>query len=85
MENIYLKVFVSLMLVLCLIGVVYIVLRYILQMQGLKYGKAKQIFIEEIINIDHKRRLALCSFRDKKYVILLGQNDLVVDVINEKI
>ena len=50
-----------------------------------KVFTTKQIYVEEIVSIDHKRRLALCRFQDKKYIILLGQNDLVVDVISEKI
>ena len=84
MDNIYLKALTSLLLVLCLIGLVYLGLRYILQIKGFRSTGAKQLFIEEVIILDNKRKLVLCGFRNKKYVILLGSNDLVLDVISEK-
>ncbi|MFQ3307440.1 MAG: flagellar biogenesis protein FliO [Candidatus Midichloriaceae bacterium] len=49
-----------------------------------KFQNKSSIKLEEILNIDHKRRLLLVKLDKKKYLILLGQQDVLIDVINEE-
>ncbi len=46
---------------------------------NLNPGQARNIKIEEIRIIDATRKVALISFKEKKYLILLGNTDLVID------
>ena len=83
--SIYFKAFFILILVISIIGVVAAFAKFI---------KNKKIFgnfvinndlkLEETLNIDHKRRLVLCKFKKKKYLILLSQQDILIDVITEE-
>jgi flagellar biogenesis protein FliO len=42
-------------------------------------GQVKNIKIEEMRILDATRKVALISFKEKKYLILLGNTDLVID------
>ena len=82
--SIYFKAFFILILIISIIGVVAVFAKFI---------KNKKIFgnfvmnndlkLEETLNIDHKRRLVLCKFKKKKYLILLSQQDILINVITE--
>ncbi|RST63779.1 flagellar biosynthetic protein FliO [Candidatus Aquarickettsia rohweri] len=83
--SIYFKAFFILILIISIIGVVAVFAKFI---------KNKKIFgnfvmnndlkLEETLNIDYKRRLVLCKFKKKKYLILLSQQDILIDVITEE-
>lgn len=83
--SIYFKAFFILILIISIIGVAALFAKFI---------KSKKIFsnfvinnnlkLEETLNIDHKRRLVLCKFKKKKYLILLSQQDILLDVITEE-
>ncbi len=83
--SIYFKAFFILILIISIIRVVAVFAKFI---------KNKKIFgnfvinndlkLEETLNIDHKRRLVLCKFKKKKYLILLSQQDILIDVITEE-
>ena len=47
-------------------------------------AQAKNIQIEEMKILDATRKIALISFKEKKYLILLGNTDLVIDEFKNK-
>jgi len=51
---------------------------------GFKMPTNKNIKLEEIMPIDTSRRIAVVKYLNKKYVLLLGTQDAVIDVINIK-
>ncbi|WP_236870339.1 hypothetical protein [Candidatus Bandiella numerosa] len=51
---------------------------------GNYFAADNNLKLEETLNIDHKRRLVMCKFKKKRYLILLGQQDILIDVITEE-
>lgn len=80
-----LKGVVSLLFVLGLIGVTGFLLKKLGEKSfGLKLPANKNIVVEEVVAIDHSRRVVVVKYLSKKYVLLLGNHDAVIDVINLK-
>ena len=83
--SLYLKAFFILILIISIIGVIAVFLKFIKNKKIFdNFASNNNLKLEETLNIDHKRRLVVCKFKKKKYLILLGQQDILIDVITEK-
>ncbi|MFK7761054.1 MAG: hypothetical protein AB8B46_02900 [Candidatus Midichloriaceae bacterium] len=84
--SLYLKAFFILILLISLIGVVVALMKFFKNKNilGNYFTVDNNLKLEESLNIDHKRRLVTCKFKKKKYLILLGQQDILLDVIIEE-
>ena len=81
----YIKAFLVLILVISLVILTVLLLRLLKEKGKLfKVSSDKKLKLEEILYLDHKRRLAFVSLYDKKYLILLGQQDILLDVIKKE-
>jgi flagellar biogenesis protein FliO len=79
----YLKVFGSLIFVIGLFCAILLILRKI-QPSYFNSIKSPQhnIKLEEQLYLDPKHRMVVVRYEDKKYLLLLGESNKVVDVIN---
>ena len=59
-------------------------LKFTLESRLMAMQEDNNLKLEETLNIDHKRRLVMCRFKKKRYLILLGQQDILIDVITEE-
>ena len=83
--TIYIKAFLVLILVISLVIVTVLLLRLLKEKGKLfKVSGDKKLKLEEILYLDNKRRLVFVSLYDKKYLILLGQQDILLDVIKKE-
>ena len=84
--SLYLKAFFILVLLISLIGAVVALMKFFKNKNilGNYFTSDNNLKLEESLNIDHKRRLVMCKFKKKKYLILLGQQDILIDVIIEE-
>ena len=82
--SIYLKAFFALIAIISIIGIIAAFVKLLKNKNIFKtFVVNNKLKLEETLNIDHKRRLILCSLDKKKYLILLGQQDVLIDVITE--
>ena len=82
--SIYLKAFFALIVIISIIGIIVAFVKLLKNKNIFKtFVVNNKLKLEETLNIDHKRRLILCSLDKKKYLILLGQQDVLIDVITE--
>ena len=82
--SLYLKSFFALIAVISVIGVIATIIRLLKNKNLFKnLANNNKLKLEETLSIDHKRRLVLCKLDKKKYLILLGQQDVLIDVITE--
>lgn len=82
--SIYLKAFFVLIIIISVIGMIVALIKLLKNQNILKgFAMNNKLKLEETLNIDHKRRLILCKLDKKKYLILLGQQDVLIDVIIE--
>ena len=82
--SIYLKSFFALIVIISVIGIVAAFVRLLKNKNLFKnFATNNKLKLEETLNIDHKRRLVLCRLDKKKYLILLSQRDVLIDVITE--
>ncbi len=79
---IYFKVFLVLLLILGLIGITAIALKS-LRNKGL-IASQKNLKLDEVLYLDRKRKLVFVSLYDKRYLILLGESDILIDVVSKK-
>ena len=84
--SLYLKSFFILILLISLIGVIMVLIKFLKNknLLGNYFTADNNLKLEEKLNIDHKRRLVICKFKKKRYLILLGQQDILIDVITEE-
>ena len=81
--SLYLKSFFALIAIISVIGVIATIIRLLKNKNLFKNFTNNKLKLEETLSIDHKRRLVLCKLDKKKYLILLGQQDILIDVITE--
>ncbi len=81
----FFKTLFALVFVLTMIGGVgFLIKKFGEKSLGLKLPSNKNLSIEEMMALDHNRRVAVVKYGAKKYVLLLGNHDAVIDVINLK-
>ena len=77
-----LKVLLALLFVISLIIGSSIIMR---KFHNIKLAKTGQKFkVKEIIGLDSKRKLVSLSYENKTYLLLIGQTELLLDIIDEK-
>lgn len=81
MDSLYIfKSILALAFVLVLLaGAAFLVRKFGEKFVGYKVVKNPTFKIEEISHFDLKRKLVLFSYNKKKYLVLTGQNDLLID------
>lgn len=80
-----LKSILALVFVIALIGCIgFLLKKFGEKSLGFKLPSNKNLIVEEMVAIDHGRRVAVVKYHSKKYVLLLGNHDAVIDVINLK-
>ncbi len=76
----------ALLFVLCLIGLVSVLLRK--YAGGLNFNKVKKdgrLKLNEVLNIDAKKKVVLLSKDDKEYLVAFSENEIeVIDKNNDK-
>jgi flagellar biogenesis protein FliO len=80
-ETLVMYIVLALLIVISLIILTVFLLRYILKLRipSFMAHKSGEIGLDETLYLDNKRRLVIIRCRGKKYLLLLGQNDLVLD------
>jgi|GEM_PF-2160628 flagellar biogenesis protein FliO len=75
----------ALLIVISLIILTVFLLRYIfkLRMPSFMTNQRSEIGLGETLYLDNKRRLVIVRCYGKKYLLLLGQNDLILDKFDE--
>ena len=82
--SLYLKSFFALIVIISVIGIVAAFVKLLKNKNIFKtFAVNNKLKLEETLNIDHKKRLVLCRLDKKKYLILLSQRDVLIDVITE--
>ncbi len=81
----FFKTLFALVFVLALIGGVgFLIKKFGEKSFGIRLPSNKNLNLEEMMVLDHTRRVAVVKYGAKKYVLLLGNHDAVIDVINLK-
>lgn len=75
------QILIALILVLALIGILAIFLQKIRKVNLWRITKEQKLHVKEVLNIDIKKKLLIVDYNNKSYVLLLGNNDIVVDII----
>lgn len=75
------QILIALILVLALIGILAIFLQKIRKVNLWRITKEQKLYVKEVLNIDIKKKLLIVDYNNKSYVLLLGNNDIVVDII----
>ncbi|MHC0448943.1 MAG: hypothetical protein ACRY3E_02470 [Candidatus Lariskella arthropodorum] len=64
-----------------MIGILAIFLQKIRKVNLWRITKEQKLHVKEVLNIDIKKKLLIVDYNNKSYVLLLGNNDIVVDII----
>lgn len=75
------QILIALILVLALIGILAIFLQKIRKVNLWRTTRDQKLRVKEVLNIDIKKKLLIVDYNNKSYVLLLGNNDIVVDII----
>lgn len=75
------QILIALILVLALIGILAIFLQKIRKVNLWCTTRDQKLRVKEVLNIDIKKKLLIVDYNNKSYVLLLGNNDIVVDII----
>ena len=78
----FIKVFSSLLFVAALFLISAWILKKYLKIYGITNPRSNKITINHIAIVDAKRRIIEVNFENKKFLLLLGNSDLVLDVKN---
>ena len=83
-----LQMFKALMALVFIIGLIGIVAalfkKYSEKAFGITMKKNKRLKVDEVLAIDPRRKLMTVKYDEKKYILLLGNNDVVIDSFIEK-
>jgi flagellar biogenesis protein FliO len=80
----YIKALLVLIFLLSIFGICIVLMKFLKNKKFYQYNKNSDLRITDTMQIDFKRKLIVCKFRRKEYVILLGDKDKVIDVIDAK-
>lgn len=72
-------IILALLFVLGLIGVAALLLRFFIKTRAAFVNhSARSLRLGETLYLDTKRRVVVVHYQEKKYLLLLGQNDLIL-------
>ena len=80
----YIKALLILIFLLSIFGICIVLLKFLKNKKFYQYNKNSELSITDTMQIDFKRKLIVCKFRRKEYVILIGDKDKIIDVIDAK-
>lgn len=75
------SLFVLAILILAMFGLAFILQR-VEQSRLLKWTKSRNLRIEEVLYLDPKRKIISVRRENKTYIILLGENETLLEIIS---
>ena len=78
----YIKSLLVLIFLLSFFGVSVMLLKYLRNRKFYSHSKNTDLKIIETLSLDLKRKLIVCKFRQKEYIILLGEKEKLIDILD---